>query len=98
MAIPDRTERNVARRIRRFVSQLEPYSPTPYLFCPIGFDFVPPIPDLVPLLDRYNEKRYPSTGTWALNAGLDDYLGLVDFYRDQLPVIELDPNPYWTGF
>jgi hypothetical protein len=98
LAIPDRSERNVARRIRRFVSQLQPYSPTPYLFCPIGFDFVPPIPDLVSLLDRYNEKRYPSTGIWALNAGLDDYLSLVNCYRDQLPVIELDPNPYWTGF
>jgi hypothetical protein len=33
-----------------------------------------------------------------VNAGLDDYLDLVDFYRDQLPVVELDPNPYWTGF
>ena len=98
LAIPDRTEHNVARRIRKFVSQLAPYSPTPYLFCPIGFDFVPPIPDLVSLLDRYNEKRYPTTGIWALNAGLDDYLDLVDCYRDQLPVIELDPNPYWTGF
>jgi hypothetical protein len=98
LAIPDRSERNVRRRIRRFVNQLEPYSPTPYLFCPIGFDFVQPIPDFVSLLDRYNEKRYPSTGVWALNAGLDDYLDLVNCYRDRLPKIELDPNPYWTGF
>ncbi|MGC9334137.1 MAG: hypothetical protein ACP5JJ_08320 [Anaerolineae bacterium] len=98
MAISDPSERNVARKIRRFARQLEPYSPTPYLFCPIGYDFVPPIPDLVSLLDRYNEVRYPSTGIWAVNAGLDDYLDLVDHYRDQLPVVELDPNPYWTGF
>jgi hypothetical protein len=98
VSIPDRSEHNVARRIKQYVSQLEPYSPTPYLFCPIGFDFVPPIPDLVSLLDRYNERRYASTGIWALNAGLDDYLDLVDCYRDELPVIELDPNPYWTGF
>jgi hypothetical protein len=98
LAIPDRSERNVARRIRRFTHQLEPYSLTPYLFCPIGYDFVPPIPELLALLDRYNEKRYPSTGIWAVNAGLDDYLDLVDLYRDRLPVIEVDPNPYWTGF
>jgi hypothetical protein len=98
LAIPDRSERNVARRIRRFSKQLAPYSPTPYLFCPIGYDFVPPVPELLSLLDRYNEKRYPSTGIWTVNAGLDDYLDLVDFYRDQLPVVELDPNPYWTGF
>ena len=98
LAIPDRSEHNVARRIRQYVSQLGPYSPTPYMFCPIGFDFITPLPDLVSLLDRYNERRFPTTGIWAVNAGLDDYLDLVNFYRDQLPVIELDPNPYWTGF
>jgi hypothetical protein len=98
IAIHDPSERNVARRIKQYRKQLEPYSLTPYLFCPIGFDFVRPIPDLVALLDRYNEKRYPSTGLWVMNAGFDDYLDLVNFHRDQLPVIECDPNPYWTGF
>jgi hypothetical protein len=98
VAILDRSERNVARRVRKYAAQLLPYSRTPYLFCPIGLDFVAPIPDLVSLLDRYNEKRYPSTGIWALNAGLDDYLNLVNCHKDRLPLIELDPNPYWTGF
>ena len=98
LAIPDRSEHNVARRIQKFAGQLGPYSPTPYLFCPIGFDFIAPIPDLVSLLDRYNERRFPVTGIWVVNAGLDDYLDLVNCHRDHLPVIELDPNPYWTGF
>lgn len=98
LAIPDRSDRNVAGRIRKFAKMLLPYSRTPYMFCPIGFDFVAPIPDLVSLLDRYNEKYYPATGIWALNAGLDDYLDLVSCHRDLLPVVELDPNPYWTGF
>ncbi len=98
LSIPDRSERNVARRIRQFAGQLLPCSRTPYLFCPIGFDFVAPIPELVALLDRYNRRHYPATGIWAVNAGLDDYLDLVNFHRDRLPVIELDPNPYWTGF
>lgn len=98
IAIHDPSERNVARRVRQYAKQLEPYSLTPYLFCPIGFDFVPPIPDLVALLDRYNEKRYPTTGIWVLNAGFDDYLNLVNFHRHLLPVLEFDPNPYWTGF
>ena len=31
-------------------------------FCPIGCDFNGPIPGLVELLDRYNERRYPTTG------------------------------------
>ena len=98
LSIPDRSDCNVARRVRQFANQLLPYSRTPYLFCPIGFDFVAPIPDLVSLLDRYNQRHYPSTGIWVVNAGLDDYLDLVSFHRDRLPVIELDPNPYWTGF
>ena len=94
----DRSDRHVANRIRQYVSQLQPLSRTPYLFCPIGIDFVAPVPDLVSLLDRYNERHYPETGTWVVNAGLDDYLELVNFHRDLLPVLELDPNPYWTGF
>lgn len=93
-----RTDRHIARRIGQFVDQLAPLSRTPYMYCPIGFDFVEPIPDLVALLDRYNENHYPDTGIWAVNAGLDDYLSLVEDYQDQLPVLELDPNPYWTGF
>jgi hypothetical protein len=98
VAVADRSERNVARRIEQFAAQLQPYSRTPYLFCPIGMDFVEPIPDLVALLDRYNRSRYPETGLWAVNAGLDDYLALIDCHRSHLPVLELDPNPYWTGF
>ncbi len=97
-AVPNRSERHVRGQIHRFTGQLAPLSRTPYLFCPIGFDFVAPIPDLIPLLDRYNERRYPESGIWVLNAGLDDYLALVDCHRDRLPVLELDPNPYWTGF
>ena len=98
IAVADRSAGNVARHIRHYVAQLEPYSRTPYLFCPIGMDFVRPIPDLVTLLDRYNRRHYAVSGIWAVNAGLDDYQDLVDCYRSQLPVLALDPNPYWTGF
>jgi hypothetical protein len=93
-----RSESHVARRIRGYVRQLEPLSRLPYLFCPIGGDFNGPIEGLVDLLDRYNRTRYPTTGVWALNAGLDDYLELVGFHREELPVVGLDPNPYWMGF
>ena len=98
LAVPMRTDSHIAGRIGRYVTQLAPYSLTPYMLCPIGFDFVEPLPNLVALLDRYNRNHYPATGVWAVNAGLDDYLTLVEEYRDRLPVIELDPNPYWTGF
>jgi len=97
-ATPARSDRHIARRIEHFTGQLSPLSPTPYMFCPIGFDFVAPIKDLVGLLDRYNRNHYSESGIWTLNAGLDDYLGLVNCHRDSLPTLELDPNPYWTGF
>ena len=98
IAFSRRSDGHVARRIAQYTAQLGPLSRTPYMFCPIGMDFVEPIPDLVALLDRYNQNHYPSTGVWAVNAGLDDYLALVEPYQDRLPVLELDPNPYWTGF
>ncbi len=95
----DASSRNVRKKIESFYTQLAPLARTPYHFCPIGFDFVPPIENLVEILDRYNQQEYPRSGIWAVNATLDDYLDLVDCHRDQLPLLqELDPNPYWTGF
>ncbi|MFC1919423.1 hypothetical protein ACFLWX_01355 [Chloroflexota bacterium] len=98
LVLPDRSECNISHKISRYTRELIPYSRTPYLFCPIGMDFVSPIPDLIALLDRYNSNSYHNTGIWAVNAGLDDYLALVDCHRGALPSLELDPNPYWTGF
>jgi hypothetical protein len=95
---PWRTEAHVARRIRRFVRDLAPLARTPYLFCPMGGDFNGPIEGLVELLDRYNRTRYQQSGIWAVDAGLDDYLALVDCHRSVLPVVTMDPNPYWMGF
>ncbi len=98
IAWPRRSDRHVAGRIDQYARELQPYARTPYLFCPIGFDFVGPIPELVALLDRYNQRHYRRSGIWAVNAGLDDYLALVDAHRERLPTLQLDPNPYWTGF
>ena len=89
---------HVARRIAGYVGQLAPFARTPYMFCPIGFDFVSPIRGLAGMLDRYNELTYPTTGVWATLAGFDDYLALVDCHRAKLPVLALDPNPYFMGF
>ena len=76
LAAPDASDGHVARRIASYTRQLAPHSRTPYLFCPIGLDFVRPIPGLLGLLERYNRRHYPQTGIWAANAGLDDYLEL----------------------
>jgi hypothetical protein len=97
-AVPWRTRGHVARQIDGFATQLEPLSRTPYLLCPIGMDFNDPIPQLRELLDRYNRERYGETGTWTVLAGLDDYLALVSEHRAELPVLSVDPNPYWMGF
>ncbi|MDD5306794.1 MAG: hypothetical protein PHU25_05680 [Deltaproteobacteria bacterium] len=93
-----RTRRHIARRVRAFVRQLRPLARTPYLFCPMGCDFNGPIHGLVGLLDRYNRTHYQETGVWAVNAGMDDYMTLVDHYRPRLPTLTFDPNPYWMGF
>jgi hypothetical protein len=97
-AIPWRTRRHIAGRIDGFVRQLEPVSRTPYLLCPIGMDFNDPIERLPELLHRYNDERFGSTGTWALLAGMDDYFELVGHHAAELPVLSVDPNPYWMGF
>jgi hypothetical protein len=98
LAFSWRTDRHVARRVRRFVKQLQPISRTRYLYCPIGCDFNGPIHHLVDLLDRYNRKRYPHTGIWTVAGSMEDYLQLVEESEVELPVLGLDPNPYWMGF
>ena len=97
--IPDPSRRNVRKKIESYYKQLAPLSRTPYHFCPIGFDFVPPIANLVKILNRYNHQEYPHSGIWVINATLDNYLDLVEFHKDILPTVRgFDPNPYWTGF
>jgi hypothetical protein len=98
LGVPWRTGRHIASRIDALVRKLAPLSRTPYLFCPIGCDFNGPIHKLVTLLDRYNRTYFQDTGTWVLSAGMNDHLALVDEHRTLLPVLELDPNPYWMGF
>lgn len=96
-ALPWRSARHIAKRIDGYQAQLAPFARTPYLLCPIGMDFNDPIEALPELLDRYNRERYPDTGTWAVLAGLDDHLALVNCHRALLPRLEADPNPYWMG-
>ncbi len=98
LSFSDQSGVNVTGKIEKYARQLSPLAKTPYMFCPIGFDFVKPIQNLISLLDRYNRSHYAKTGIWAVNAGLDDYLDLIEFHHDVLPIVELDPNPYWTGF
>ncbi len=90
---PDRSDKRVARRVAGYLRQLVPLARTPYLLCPIGMDFNPPIPNLNELLDGYNRHVYPTSGVWLANAGMDDYFDLIEPYRERLPALALDPTP-----
>jgi len=96
--LPNRSIKQVSKKIDSYVRQLAPLARTPYFFCPIGFDFNSPIHDLPGLLDTYNRAVYPESGVFAVNAGLDDYLDLVFCHRELLPELSLDMTPYWMGF
>ena len=98
LTVRDRSEKRVAARLERYADQLTPLARTPYLLCPIGLDFAHPIADLFELIDRYNHNRAPDSGLWVVNAATDDYLDLVESHRAELPILQFDPNPYWTGF
>jgi len=98
LALPARAPGQTSKKIDGYIERLRPLSSTGYMFCPVGGDFNPPVPELNRILDAYNSARYPHTGVWAVLAGLEDYMDLVAFHRDRLPMVRLDPNPYWTGF
>lgn len=95
---PDRRSDRIDRRVEGYLADLRPLARTPYRLLAIGFDFVRPVPRLVELLDAWNDRHHEATGTWLVNAAIDDYLGLVAAHREALPVVDFDPNPYWMGF
>jgi alpha-mannosidase len=85
-------------QVQKYIDALEPISPTPYLFVPVGTDFQPPKPGLPDYVEAWNRDRYPGTGVYAVQATFEDYIRLVGFHRDELQHFQLDPNPYFMGF
>jgi hypothetical protein len=81
-----------------YISAMQPYTKTPYIFIPVGCDFASPKPQLVSYLDGYNMRRYPTTGVWAVAAPFDLYSDLVSSWRDVLPEMAVDLTPYFMGF
>ena len=59
LSIPWRSTCHVARRVAAFVRDLAPLARTPYMLCPIGFDFVAPIARLGDLVDAHNRLDPP---------------------------------------
>ena len=90
LSFVDRRPRRVDERIAGYLDDLRPLGRTPYRLLTIGFDFVRPVPRLVELLDDWNERNHDRTGTWLVNATIEDYLDLVDGHRGVRPQPLLD--------
>ena len=93
---PDAEFTNAA--IERYLLEMGPLSPTPYIYIPVGSDFQRPKPLLPRYAAAWNETEYATSGVWAVAAGFDEFTTLVGFHRDQLKRFRLNPNPYFTGF
>ncbi len=85
-------------KIDGYVSELRPYTKTPYMFIPVGCDFAHPKPQLLDYLDGYNDRNYATTGVWAVAAPFDTYADLVTSWQDVLPTLAVDLTPYFMGF
>ncbi len=95
----ERTDREYTNAsIAGFIEELKPWSRTPYMFVPVGCDFQMPKSGLVDYLDHWNDDRFSETGVWALAATFEDFMDLLGFHASDLPRLEADMNPYFTGF
>ncbi len=64
-----------------------------FIFLPVGFDFFDPRPDLLALLDRWNESD-PDTKLILA----DPYSAFQYLAQEPLPEITIDLNPIWQAF
>lgn len=85
-------------RIDGYAAENTPYARTPYLFVPVGCDFEAPKSQLIAYADGYDQRRYPSTGVWAVTASFEDYAKLVAYWSDVLPDFTGDLAPAYMGF
>ncbi|MCL4478203.1 MAG: hypothetical protein M1381_03765 [Deltaproteobacteria bacterium] len=92
------TQAEANQAFNQFVSKLKPISPTGYMFVPVGSDFMPPNKYLPGLVSGYDNSAYQSTGVWITMATFEDYMKLVSFHENKLPVYAVDLNPYFTGY
>jgi len=85
-------------RIQGYIDDLDPMSPTGYMFIPVGSDFAFPNPNLLTYMDNWNSMMFEETGVWCVAATFEHYAMLVDTHKEDLPSFPRDINPYWTGF
>ncbi len=80
------------------INQLKPVSPTGYMFLPVGSDFMPPDRYLPQQIATWDSTMYQSTGVYVTMATFEDYMKLVSFHLDKVPVYAANLNPYFTGY
>ncbi len=85
-------------QIDLYATDLEAWTPTPYMFVPVGCDFQYPKDQLIAYLDGYNQRRYPTTHVWAVAAPFDDFTTFIGYYKDKLPTVTNELTPYFMGF
>lgn len=85
-------------KIQLYIDTQSPMARSPYLFVPIGLDFMHPRERLLDYVDNWNRMEYPTTGVWAVAATFDHYMALLEACGAPIPTLELDINPLWTGF
>lgn len=80
------------------INQLKPVSPTGYMFLPVGSDFMPPNKYLPQQIAIWDSTMYQSTGIYITMATFEDYMKLISFHLDKIPVYTANLNPYFTGY
>lgn len=85
-------------QIDSYIAAHRPVTRIPYLFVPIGCDFMRPKKALISYLDGYNQRRYPTTGVWAVAAPFDEFATLAMFHKEELPSLSGELTPYFMGF
>jgi len=85
-------------RIDGYAAENTPYAKTPYLFVPVGCDFEPPKAQLIAYADGYDQRRYPTTGVWAVAAPFEIYAQLVAYWSDVIPDFTGELSPAYMGF
>ena len=87
-----------SKKVLDYTGRMKHKANSKFIFIPIGWDFERPKKNLGRFVDYWNEKYFPSTGTFLVIGSFSDFISLVEKEKDKLPVFEGNLAPYWTGY
>jgi len=91
-------EETFSKKILDYTGRMKDKANSKFIFIPIGWDFERPKKNLGKFVDYWNQKYFPSTGTFLVIGSFSDFISLVEKEKDKLPVFEGNLAPYWTGY